>query len=213
MRHSAARYALLMQLSLAVCCLANVGCSLMGSCGSSCCDDCTATCGVPEAGCGCEDFPSCGCPEPAGCGCADVGCDATCGCPDASCGCPDASCGCPDASCGCPDSCTGGVGCGSGCSKKSCPLLNCNFIKSLFGCGGCAGCSNEVYWSEWNNDPPCDCDPCDCYGNYTGQGGGYYRAPYQRRNGVAANASAQAARQLDQAPQEVAGIPSPPNFQ
>jgi hypothetical protein len=35
-----------------------------------------------------------------------------------------------------------------------------------------------VYWSEWHNDPPRCCDPCDCYGNWTGPGNGPYRAPY-----------------------------------
>jgi hypothetical protein len=44
-------------------------------------------------------------------------------------------------------------------------------------CSGC-GCDGEVYWSEWHNDPPRCCDPCDCYGNWTGPGNGPYRAPY-----------------------------------
>jgi hypothetical protein len=45
--------------------------------------------------------------------------------------------------------------------------------------GGCNGCSGEMYWSEWHNDPPVCQDPCDCYGNYTGPGAGSYRAPYE----------------------------------
>jgi hypothetical protein len=45
-------------------------------------------------------------------------------------------------------------------------------------CGGGCGCNSEVYWSEWHNDPPRCCDPCDCYGNWTGPGNGPYRAPY-----------------------------------
>jgi hypothetical protein len=44
-------------------------------------------------------------------------------------------------------------------------------------CSGC-GCDEEVYWSEWHNDPPRCCDPCDCYGNWTGPSAGSYRAPY-----------------------------------
>jgi hypothetical protein len=48
------------------------------------------------------------------------------------------------------------------------------------GCGGCCdcgGCSSELYWSEWHNDPPQCCDPCDCHGNWIGPAAGY-RAPY-----------------------------------
>jgi hypothetical protein len=37
-------------------------------------------------------------------------------------------------------------------------------------CGGCSGCDSELYWSEWYNDPPRCCDPCDCHGNWTGPG-------------------------------------------
>jgi hypothetical protein len=32
----------------------------------------------------------------------------------------------------------------------------------------CAPSCGECYWSEWFNDPPACCDPCDCYGNYAG---------------------------------------------
>lgn len=32
-----------------------------------------------------------------------------------------------------------------------------------------AGCG-EVYWSEWHNDPPDCCDPCDCWGEFAGHG-------------------------------------------
>jgi hypothetical protein len=36
-----------------------------------------------------------------------------------------------------------------------------------------------VYWSEWHNDPPRCCDPCDCHGNWTGpSAGSYHHAPY-----------------------------------
>jgi hypothetical protein len=40
---------------------------------------------------------------------------------------------------------------------------------------GCTGCSSELYWCEWHNDPPRCCDPCDQCGNWIGAG---YRAPY-----------------------------------
>lgn len=33
---------------------------------------------------------------------------------------------------------------------------------------GCSGCG-EVYWNEWQYDPPDCCDPCDdCYGQFVG---------------------------------------------
>jgi hypothetical protein len=48
----------------------------------------------------------------------------------------------------------------------------------LFDClFGCTGCSRELYWCEWHNDPPRCHQPCDCYGNWIGPSAGY-RAPY-----------------------------------
>jgi hypothetical protein len=47
-------------------------------------------------------------------------------------------------------------------------------------CGGCNGCSGEVYWSEWHNDPPRCHAPCDCCGNFTGPSYGGIRAPYDQ---------------------------------
>jgi hypothetical protein len=47
-----------------------------------------------------------------------------------------------------------------------------------------------LYWSEWHNDPPQCCDPCDCYGNWVGPGAGYrapYHHPYAPTAGVYAN--------------------------
>lgn len=127
---------------------------------------------------GCCAMMNTGC----GAGCSSGGCGlGGCGlggqvydcCP--SCGVADASCGCPDASCGCPDSCCGGVGCGSGVSG-SCPLLK--RLRNAI-CGtGCSGCGGQAYWSEWSDSPPCNCDPCDCYGNYIG---GPYGSPHGRR--------------------------------
>lgn len=141
--------------------------SLLGSAGC-----CLTKCGNP---CGCDVAAACGCPD-ASCGCPD----ATCGCPDATCGCPDASCGCPDAcydpACGCPDNCGSGV-CSKSCDR--CPLFG--FLGRVLGCEGsncCGGCSGELYWNEWSNDPPCAADPCDSYGNYAGPSGAY-RAPYR----------------------------------
>ena len=161
----------LFSLILAVVCTASVGCCgnlanrcLSGGC-MGCCDPC-ATCGCPDATCGCPDA-TCGCPDT----CCDTCCDAACGCPDAACGCPDsccdaacgcpdeccdpcASCGCPDASCGCPTNCCSSVGCGSPVVGR-CRLLQ-RMRNALCGCSGCG----DLYWSEWHNNPPCNCNSC-----------------------------------------------------
>ncbi len=144
----------------------NIGCcGTMRSCGfgyggqmygSNC-----ASCGFPEASCCCED----------------VCCEAACGCSDVCC---EASCGCDDVCCDVGYN----VGCGSG--VDPCPILGRFwFLQRLrrafsgsYGCNG--GCSSEGYWSEWHNDPPCDCDSCDTYGNYTG-GVRSYRSASDRR--------------------------------
>lgn len=175
-------------LILAVICAASVGCCgglanrcLSGGCGGGC--NSLASCGCPDATCGCPDAccdpcASCGCPD-ASCGCPDTYCDtASCGCPDeccdtATCGCPDdccdpcASCGCPDASCGCPDECGTSVGCGSS-VMGNCRLLQ--RIRNAF--SGNSGGSSELYWSEWHNNPPCDCNTCTA-------GAENYRRPSQ----------------------------------
>jgi hypothetical protein len=156
---------------LAVVCAASVGCCggignrcLSGSCGSGC-DSC-ATCGCPDATCGCPDD----CCDTATCGCPDDCCDtATCGCPDDCCD-SCATCGCPDATCGCPDDCGTTVGCGSSVGG-SCRLLQ--RMRKAF--SGCSGCSSEAYWSEWHNNPPCDCNSNN---NYTA-GAENYRRPSQ----------------------------------
>lgn len=41
------------------------------------------------------------------------------------------------------------------------------------GCRGHSGCG-ETYWGGYCSDPPDCCDPCDCYGNWTGGGCGGY---------------------------------------
>ena len=121
--------------------------------GSSC-----ASCGCPEA--------SCCCPE-ASCGCEDTCCEAGCGCSD----CCEAVCGCSDycePACGCGD-----VGCGSGVSGR-CPILgNCLIMRRLRKAwNNCYGCNSQGYWSEWHNDPPCNCQA---------GAGGHYGGAYGRR--------------------------------
>jgi len=72
--------------------------------------------------------------------------------------------------------------CGDGCA--TCGQIPCgcglaswpNPFAALTACSGCG----PIYWSEWHNDPPDICDPCDCHGNWTGSGGvkvGYYGPP------------------------------------
>jgi hypothetical protein len=57
-------------------------------------------------------------------------------------------------------------------------------VNTLCGCGSSScGCDEEVYWSEWHNDPPRCCDPCDCYGNWIGPSSAGYRAPYAHAYG------------------------------
>jgi hypothetical protein len=115
----------------------------------------------------------------------DCSCDGVCGecCGGAGCG-GAAACG---------DACTGGSG--DGCTEGRCGVVN-----GLRNCLGCTGCG-ELYWSEWHNDPPSVCEPCDCLGNYTGPGGaGYYRAPYRRHDGLVESRPA-AVRPLEMADQ------------
>jgi len=53
-----------------------------------------------------------------------------------------------------------------------------SLIFALFSAGPCPGCGpgepcsgcGERYWGDWYGDPPECCDPCDCYGNFTGGG-------------------------------------------
>ncbi len=112
------------------------------SIGSGCC--CT---GMNGCGIGCEPvLPGCG----TGCG----GCS--------SC---DAGCGVETAGCGVEADC-----CDSGCDGGACqgdyycwsPLRG---LHNMLTCkSGCSG----IYWDEWINEPPAECDPCDQHGNFVG---------------------------------------------
>lgn len=59
-----------------------------------------------------------------------------------------------------------GVAAGKGCRRHG---IGCwrpgALLREIFSCDGCTG---PTYWSEWYNDPPDGCEPCDHYGNYTG---------------------------------------------
>ena len=59
------------------------------------------------------------------------------------------------------NSCDSAASCDAPCSCRRLPILP--FWKTLFGCNGC---SSEVYWSEWHNDPPACNDPCDRCGSW-----------------------------------------------
>jgi len=160
-------------------CEASCGCEPGCGCGSGCCVDGRQFAGQKYQ-CGCNSrVPWCPCTGPECCD--SCGCGAACGEP---CG-YDPGCGCEPA-CGCASDC-GGC-CEPCCAPKShtCCLKHVGFchvcwevVDVLSGCcsSGC-GCDEEVYWSEWHNDPPRCCDPCDCYGNWVGPSAGGYRAPY-----------------------------------
>ncbi len=151
--------------------------------GQGCNGDCGDACGC-EAGCSCD--PTCECDAVDGRAFAGKTwtCCSECGPPICRCTGP---CHCSQPSCGCASTC--------GCERRSCPQSDCCFGNS---CGrlvglvdrfcGCTGCDGELYWSEWHNDPPRCCDPCDCHGNWIGPRDGSYRAPYDHPYYVGSNA-------------------------
>jgi hypothetical protein len=119
------------------------------------------------AGLGCQSVMNCG--DDCGRGCSmafqkyDCSCDGVCG-----------PC-CGGDACGCENNCD------SGCAECDPPVRRC--LNRLLGCSGCGEC----YWSEWHNDPPSVCEPCNRCGQYIGPGHvGYYQAPYRRHEGMIA---------------------------
>ena len=68
------------------------------------------------------------------------------------------------------------------------PILgNCCIIQRLrqafWGCSSCyGGCSSEPYWSEWQNNPPCN---CRAGGGSVASTGGQYGSAYGRRANMA----------------------------
>ncbi len=74
-----------------------------------------------------------------------------------------------------PSLCGGGAAC-DGCGVAECDTGGCGATPCQNAClSDCttnmltrgSGCG-EVYWGPWVNDPPACCDPCDNYGNWTG---------------------------------------------
>lgn len=189
-------------------CGTDVSCGCPSECGCACEADCCCepscetSCGC-EATCGCE--PACGCGSGCCDGRQFAGQTYDCECNShvpwcpctgpqcGSCGCGTACCEpCGDPGCGCEPACGCGSGCGGCCEpccgpqSHTCCLKHVGFCGPYYGvvklvssccCSGC-GCDEEVYWSEWHNDPPRCNDPCDCYGNWIGPSAGGYRAPY-----------------------------------
>lgn len=173
-----------------------------GSCCEPACGCGSGDCCEPACGCGgcCE--PTCGCGggcyangrQYAGqkfnccceshapiCPCVGRGggcCQNGGGCCEPACGCGS----CCEPACGCGSSCEPSCGCGSSCSsggKRKCCLKNCGFccgcgslVNAFCKCTPCSGCSGEIYWSEWHNDPPYCQDPCNCHGDWIGPSGG-----------------------------------------
>jgi hypothetical protein len=158
-------------------CGSEIGCGCEPACG------CASCCGAQFAGqtwdgCGPSSVPVCECTGSAGCCEASCGCGGACGCDPCGCG-GEVGCGCEPA-CGCGTAGCGNRGCLDGVFFGSCCGCVVGFFDRLCG-GGCNGCSNEVYWSEWHNDPPRCCDPCDQCGNWTGPSYAGYRAPYDQQ--------------------------------
>lgn len=173
-------------------------CLLAGGCASNCCllrgnscgDVCGDVCGCEIDSCGdiCkpksmafERYKGCGCPLPKICVCTGPECGTCDSCP--SCGCDEPVCGCSGAVCEkkpCCLSCLGSLigrfkksaGCGDACCGDTCCGDTCCEPGSI------GGCDCELYWSEWHNDPPRCCDPCDKCGNWVGPAAGAYKAPY-----------------------------------
>lgn len=163
-------------------CYANTGCC-EPACGcNSCCEPC---CGCGSCCNGrqyaCQTFNCCCNTYTPICPCVG-NCNNGCGgCCEPACGC--SSCGEP--CCGCGTGCGQGCApswCGSGtaCCPRKCCLKNYGFccccghvVDAFCKCCPCGGCSGEVYWNEWHNDPPYCQDPCNSCGQFTGGCGGY----------------------------------------
>ncbi|MBX3425412.1 MAG: hypothetical protein KF688_07015 [Pirellulales bacterium] len=158
------------------------GCSLV-ACGLGCAATRSDCCGSGDCAAGRNGRSFAGmkyeaCCEQCGGGFGFGGC--TSGCCGSSCdSCTDACCDEPCDACagGECDRCAGD-GCACRCrDKKFLGLFSGKWARALCGCSGCSGCG-ELYWCEWQNDPPACCEPCDCHGNYLGPGdAGYCRAP------------------------------------
>jgi hypothetical protein len=109
---------------------------------------------------------------------------------------PNCGPSCGEYACGCAEEATCACECGDKCGKsRSC--------WSGLGRRGCNGCG-ELYWSEWFNDPPACCEPCDCFGNFIGpHDTGYFQAPYLHASAYAEHAPAELPP-LEGAPPETA---------
>lgn len=143
------------------------GCQYAGQCFTGCCESHAPICCCRDCGgCGGCGGSTCGsCCEPA-CGCDSCGqcCEPACGCD---------SCCAPCGSCG--SGCATWCGNGTACSPRKCCAKYVGFgcwrghlLNALCCCNSGCGCSGEVYWDEWHNDPPCCHDPCNQCGQWNG---------------------------------------------
>jgi hypothetical protein len=182
-------------------CCCEADCCCEPECCCEPCGDCCCETSGSEPSCGCCGEGCCGGQQFAGqtydceceshvpwCPCTGPECCHTCCEPSCECGACCESC-CTEPCCGCDSCCECGECCEPCCPPhQECCAKHFGFgqlcwevvdtVSCCCGCGGGCGCSSEVYWSEWHNDPPRCCDPCDCYGNWTGPSANSYRAPY-----------------------------------
>ncbi len=117
-------------------------------------------CGAFRCGCGdgCRHkSPYAGMQYDCCCETCGPNCGPSCGHSNCCCGTACRGCG-QECGCGSPDDCGGSVDGSCGKRRHKWRLFG------MFDCAGCGGC----YWNEWYNDPPAQCEPCDCCGNYTG---------------------------------------------
>lgn len=125
------------------------GCCHHGLRSAKCGSNCGHDCGPLFRGDGGKYFDSCdGCGDDCG-----LGVEPACGMP------VETGCGIAvEPGCG-MEACGGCRRHGIGCWQP------CKLLREIFTCDGCTG---PMYWSEWYNDPPECCEPCDHYGHYTG---------------------------------------------
>lgn len=162
--------------------------------GAFCLDRGCAPCGFTEPGIGacgadvaCGAEPGCtSCTSCSAGGCSGGSCGKSCGFENCEIYYPDNSRPCPPPTCGVEPTC-GAPSCGApacgfdntcGCDgfaagrwrglNRPPQIVNRTMwgsVGGLFGC--CTGCC-DCYWSEWYNDPPDCCDPCNCCAEYVG---------------------------------------------
>lgn len=135
----------------------------------SCGTKCGGTCAMPCIGCGSSTCD--------GDSCDGDSCDGSC---EESCtSCREPSCGTEAATCGCGTEVSVASSDCSTCGQSPCGCGPRHWPNPFAHLTDCLGCG-ELYWSEWHNNPPDLCDPCDCHGYWTGHAAvqvGYHGPP------------------------------------